>query len=109
MVSPVRGLRPVLALRLDTVKVPNPETRTSPPVRNVSVMFEKTHSTACVASVLDKPQDCATALIRSFLFTFAPLRQDVIVTGRAPSLALAYRLEPLSLGSTFESVKEKYS
>jgi len=70
--SPVRGLRPVEALRLATEKVPKPTRRTSSPFLSAPLMASKTPSTALVASVFDRPLESATALIRSFLFMWEP-------------------------------------
>ncbi|EAT08144.1 hypothetical protein SKA58_08005 [Sphingomonas sp. SKA58] len=68
IVSPVRGLRPVDALRCETEKVPKPTRRTSSPFFNAPVMASNTPSTALVASFLLRPLLSATVLIRSCLF-----------------------------------------
>src|SRR3546814_1529151 len=68
IVSPVRGLRPVDALRLLTAKVPKPTRRTSPPFFSAPVTASKTASTALLASPLVRPLESATAAIRSCLF-----------------------------------------
>src|SRR6185503_16446219 len=48
--SPVRGLRPVEALRLEQEKVPKPTRRTSSPFFRALVIASNTPSTARVAS-----------------------------------------------------------
>src|SRR5690606_12638516 len=68
--APVRGLRPVEALRLVTEKVPNPTRRTSSPLDNALVIVSNTPSTAFVASLRERPLASATAPISSFLFMF---------------------------------------
>src|SRR3546814_9195356 len=68
IVSPVRGLRPVDALRLLTAKVPKPPRRTSPPFFSEPVIASKTASTALLASPLVRPLESATAAFRSCLF-----------------------------------------
>jgi len=68
MLSPVRGLRPVVAARLVTLKVPKPTRRTSSPPFKAPAIASKTLSTALAESDLDKPVLLATAAIRSFLF-----------------------------------------
>src|SRR5436190_20675717 len=84
--SPVRGLRPVEALRLATENVPNPTRRTSSPLDKVPVIVSKTPSTALVASLRERPLASATAPISSFLF----------IVGSTPSLVFAEtRLESL--------------
>src|SRR3546814_18251080 len=72
MGSPVRGLRPVDALRLATEKVPKPTSRTSSPPDRALVMASNTPSTAPDASFFESPLEAATALIRSFLFILKP-------------------------------------
>src|SRR3546814_9886388 len=72
MGSPVRGLRPVDALRLATEKVPNPTSRTSSPPERALVMASNTPSTAPDASFFESPLEAATALISSFLFILKP-------------------------------------
>src|SRR5688572_12191227 len=69
MGSPVRGLRPMLAARRVTWKVPKPTKRTSFPFLSEAVMESKTPSRALLASALERPAALATAAIRSFLFT----------------------------------------
>src|SRR5690606_16799872 len=76
--SPVRGLRPVEALRLATENVPNPTRRTSSPFDSAVVMVSNTPSTAFVASLRESPLASATAPISSFLF----------MSGRTPSVVL---------------------
>jgi len=66
--SPVRGLRPVEALRLATEKVPKPTRRTSSPLASAAVIVSNTPSTALVASLRESPLASATAPISSFLF-----------------------------------------
>ena len=66
--SPVRGLRPVDALRFDTEKVPNPTMRTSSPFFKAPPITSKTASTALLASPLLSPAVSATALISSCVF-----------------------------------------
>ena len=66
--SPVRGLRPVEALRLATEKVPKPTSRTSSPFFKAFEIDSNTLSTALEAWVLESPLASATAPIRSFLF-----------------------------------------
>src|SRR3989344_7550090 len=68
IVSPVRGLRPVEALRLLTANVPKPTRRTSPPFFSEPVIASKTASTALLAAPLVRPLESATAAIRSCLF-----------------------------------------
>src|SRR6185312_171135 len=70
MGSPVRGLRPVEALRLATENVPKPTRRTSSPFLSAPEIASKTPSTALVASPRDRPLESATELIRSFLFIY---------------------------------------
>ena len=53
--SPVRGLRPVVALRCATEKVPKPTRRTSFPLCKDPVILLKTLSTAFVASAFEMP------------------------------------------------------
>src|SRR5690242_16444802 len=66
--SPVRGLRPVEALRLETEKVPNPTRRTSSPFLSAAVIESNTDSTALLASPLLRPDLSATSPISSCLF-----------------------------------------
>src|SRR3546814_3279454 len=68
IVSPVRGLRPVDALRLLTENVPKPTRRTSPPFFSDEVIASKTASTALLASPLVRPLESAPVAIRSCLF-----------------------------------------
>ena len=51
--APVCGLRPVDAARFDTVKLPKPTRRTSPPFFSSPVITENTASTADCASPLE--------------------------------------------------------
>ena len=67
--SPVRGLRPVPALRSAATKAPKPARRTSSLRPSAPVMAEKTASTASPALTRVRPVVSATAAIRSFLFT----------------------------------------
>ena len=55
MLWPVRGLRPVVAERLETAKVPKPTRRTSSPDFNAEEIEDTNASTALAASVLVKP------------------------------------------------------
>ena len=64
----MRGLRPVVAARCATEKVPKPTIRTSPPPLSAEAMLSKTASTARPASAFDRPDESATEEIRSFLF-----------------------------------------
>ena len=57
-----------LALRFATENVPNPTSRTSSPSARAFWIASKTPSTAFEASLLERPQDSATAPISSFLF-----------------------------------------
>src|SRR3990172_1749924 len=66
--SPVRGLRPMLAARCATAKLPKPITLTSWPVFRASVMASNVASTAWPAPALDMPVRSATDAMRSFLF-----------------------------------------
>src|ERR1700712_4565235 len=70
--SPVRGLRPVEALRLATENVPKPTRRTSSPPFRAPEIASNTPSIALVASPRVRPLDSATVLIRSFLFIEKP-------------------------------------
>src|SRR3546814_19086658 len=53
--SPVRGLRPVEALRCEQEKVPTPTRRTSPPFSSPPLLASQTPSTALPASPLLTP------------------------------------------------------
>src|SRR3546814_7259570 len=53
--SPVRGLRPVDALRFETEKVPKPTRRTSSPFLSAPEIESNTASTALLASPLPRP------------------------------------------------------
>src|SRR3546814_2741721 len=53
--SPVRGLRPVDALRFETEKVPKPTRRTSSPFLSAPEIETNTASTALLASPLPRP------------------------------------------------------
>lgn len=70
--SPVRGLRPVDALRWATLNVPNPTRRTSCFLDRAPEIESNTLSTALAASVFDMPALSATAATRSFLFKINP-------------------------------------
>src|SRR3546814_4475452 len=59
--SPVRGLRPVEALRCEQEKVPKPTRRTSSPFFSAPLIASKTPSTALPASLLLSPVVSATA------------------------------------------------
>ena len=69
MLWPVRGLRPVVAERLETAKVPKPTRRTSSPDFNAEEIEDTNASTALAASVLVKPVSLAMLEISSFLLT----------------------------------------
>src|SRR3954468_14513227 len=66
--SPVRGLRPVDALRFEQEKVPKPTRRTSSPFFRALVIASNTPSTARVASPRLRPVVSATLPISSCLF-----------------------------------------
>src|SRR5688500_11181056 len=66
--SPVRGLRPVEALRFEQENVPKPTRRTSSPRFRAEVIVSNTPSTALPASFLPRPVVSATAAISSCLF-----------------------------------------
>src|SRR6185295_10388566 len=66
--SPVRGLRPMLAARLATLKFPKPMIFTSWPDFRLAVIASNVASTAWPALALDMPVRSATAAMRSFLF-----------------------------------------
>ena len=76
MASPVRGLRPVVAFLLTTLKEPNPTRRTSSPPFRELVIESKTPSTARAASAFDMSVASATDFTRSFLFTRSPHHQS---------------------------------
>ena len=74
MAYPVRGLRPVVALRSATLNVPKPTRRTSPPPESEPVIESNTASTAFAESAFDNPELSDTAATKSFLFNvLAPL------------------------------------
>src|SRR5947199_5275352 len=66
--SPVRGLRPVEALRREQVKVPKPTSRTSSPRFSAALIVSNTDSTARDASPRLSPVPSATWPISSCLF-----------------------------------------
>src|SRR3954453_7406966 len=66
--SPVRGFRPVEALRFEQEKVPKPTSRTSSPRFSAPVIVSNTLSTAREASPRLSPVVSATAPISSCLF-----------------------------------------
>src|SRR5690349_15431693 len=66
--SPVRGLRPVEALRRVTEKLPKPTSLTSSPRFRVEVMTSSIVSTARIASVRLSPERSATWPMSSCLF-----------------------------------------
>src|SRR5215211_3570521 len=70
--SPVWGLRPSPALRLETWKVPKPTRRTFSFFFNDLVITVSIASIAPAASVLDRLVEAATAAIKSCLFTGTP-------------------------------------
>lgn len=72
IVSPVRGLRPVVAARLETENVPKPTRRTSSPFFREALMQSITASRAVWAFVLGRSACFATASISSDLFTGYP-------------------------------------
>src|SRR5208283_853998 len=67
--APVRGLRPSLAGRFVTTKVPKPIKRTSSPFFKDCVMDLNVASIAFSASVFVRLEAAATFVIRSLLFT----------------------------------------
>ena len=67
--APVRGLRPVVAARFATAKVPKPTKRTSSPFFKAVVTEATKASTALAASDYVKPVEQATLEMSSFLFT----------------------------------------
>ncbi len=69
MVAPVRGLRPVVALRWLVQNVPKPVRRTSEPLLSWLVMVSNTLSTARAASAFVIEAVEATCEISSCLFT----------------------------------------
>src|SRR5688500_17206446 len=72
--SPVRGLRPVEALRFEQEKVPKPTRRTSSPRFKALVIASNTPSTARLASLLPSPVVSATVAISScLLMSLEPL------------------------------------
>ncbi|EPE98843.1 DNA-binding protein HU [Rhizobium grahamii CCGE 502] len=71
--APVDGLRPFVAARWETVKLPKPARRTSPLPFSSAWTTSKTASTAEAASVFESPAFSATADTSSFLFMFPPL------------------------------------
>src|SRR3546814_20413506 len=92
IVSPVRGLRPIDALRLLTEKVPKPTRRTSPPFFSEVVIASKTASTALLASPLVRPLESATAAVRSCLFMGsgrASGRERVVQYGMLSAVAVS--------------------
>ncbi|EDN69197.1 hypothetical protein BGP_0986 [Beggiatoa sp. PS] len=72
--SPVRGLRPTLAARSRTVKVPNPISVTLSASASASLILSITASTALPACPLVISADSATAWINSDLFIYPPLK-----------------------------------
>jgi hypothetical protein len=84
--SPVRGLRPVDALRLEQENVPKPTRRTSSPFFSAPLIVSNTHSTARVASLLLRPVASATELMSSCLFIVAePLFKRLAANAEAAS------------------------
>lgn len=72
IVSPVLGLRPVLAALCLTLNVPKPTTETWSPSLNADVTLATTASTARPASALDRFAALATASINLALFIPIP-------------------------------------
>ena len=70
MVSPVRGLRPVVAARLLTPNVPKPTRRTSSPLFKALETELIKASKALAESVLVKPVSAAMLAISSFFFFY---------------------------------------
>lgn len=66
--SPVRGLRPERAARLDTENLPRPVIATSSPFFRVLATVVVREFTARVASARDSPLSLAIASINSLLF-----------------------------------------
>ncbi len=73
MLSPVFGLRPVRALRIETAKVPKPEMLTLSPLRSAPTMSSKTMLTARSACPFGRSSLVATDSIRSALVIAYPL------------------------------------
>src|SRR6266852_2346610 len=81
--SPVWGLRPSPALRLETWNVPKPTSNTFSFFFNDLVMTVSTASMAPAASVLERLVEAATAAIKSCLFTGEPLHGPAASSVRA--------------------------
>src|SRR5262249_32947627 len=73
MLSPVFGLRPVRALRVETANVPNPEMLTLSPFRSAPTMSSNTMFTARSACPFGRSSLAATDSIKSALVIAYPL------------------------------------
>src|ERR687896_43907 len=71
IVSPVRGLRPLRALRSRTINVPNPTIEIWSPSFKAAATALIIASTARAADALDKSAAFATASVSSDLFIYA--------------------------------------
>lgn len=69
MLSPVCGLRPLRAARLETSKVPKPMTDTVPPFFRVVLMAPMVASSARAAAALEMSAWAAMCSTSSVLFT----------------------------------------
>src|SRR5579883_2611496 len=76
MASPVRGLRPVAALRNARLNVPNPTRRTSSLRLSAASMAESTASTTSPALARERSACSATAETSSILFKLYPLWRE---------------------------------
>src|ERR1700734_2064587 len=74
--SPVRGLRPVLALRTAAAKVPKPTSRTSSLFFNAPLIAPNMASTTSPALARERSVPSATCATRSILFTAIPLNVE---------------------------------
>src|SRR3954452_14352904 len=100
--SPVRGLRPVEALRRVTEKLPNPTSRTSSPRFRVDVITSSMVSTARMASLRLSPARSATWPISSCLFIGPALPHPPPRLARAELQPLRQVLGRESSGSSVE-------
>ena len=83
--SPVRGLRPIRALRAVDSNTPKPATATLLPFATAFFVSSRKASTMSVTSFLLWPRRSATLSIRSALFTSGnPPKGAGYVTGRPP-------------------------
>ena len=71
IVSPVLGLRPILAARLRTENVPKPTSVIESPLFRALVSASNAASKARAAEALDRSADSAIASINSALFIFS--------------------------------------